>query len=231
MTGSAGMPAAGYFVTGTDTGVGKTLVACALLHAMAGGGQRVVGMKPVAAGRDADGSFHDVENLMAASNVVAPRERVNPYAFDPPVAPHLAAERAGSRIQISVIVAAFEKLRAGCDRVVVEGAGGFRVPLNDREDMADLARALGLPVILVVGLRLGCLNHALLTARAVREAGLPLAGWVANLVDPEMLETDANVATLEARLECPLLARLPWMAPPDPAAAADFLRRELVLRS
>ncbi len=217
----------GYFVTGTDTGVGKTLVACALLRALAARGFRVSGMKPVAAGAE-DRKFRDVESLVAAGNVAAPREWVNPYAFEPPVAPHLAAETSGVRIELPVIVAAFRMLRTVADRVVVEGAGGFRVPLNDGEDMADLARVLGLPVILVVGLRLGCLNHALLTARAVRDSGLWLAGWVANAIDPGMLEPDGNVATLAARLGCPLFARLPMLDPPDPAVAARFLRHDLL---
>ena len=208
----------GFFITGTDTGVGKTLVTCALLRALAARGLRVVGMKPVAAGIE-QGRFPDVERLIEAGNVAAAREWVNPYAFDPPIAPHIAAAHAGRRIEIAAIVAAFHKLAGMADRVVVEGAGGFRVPLNDREDFADLARALALPVVLVVGMRLGCLNHALLTAEAVRAAGLPLAGWVANHVDAAMLEPDANVQALEDRLGCPLLARVPHLidAPADPA--------------
>lgn len=225
--GCAVPPGQGYFITGTDTGVGKTLVACALLRALAARGARVVGMKPVAAGSE-DGKFRDVESLVAAGNVAAPREWVNPYAFEPPVAPHLTADRTGVRIELPVILAAYRMLRTVAERVVVEGAGGFRVPLNEGEDMADLARVLGLPVILVVGLRLGCLNHALLTAGAVRDSGLRLAGWVANAIDPGMLETDGNVATLEARLGCPLLARLPALDPPHAAAAARFLRHDLL---
>lgn len=218
----------GFFVTGTDTGVGKTLVACALLHALAARGERVVGMKPVAAGAEG-GRWEDVEALLAAGNVAARREWVNPYRFEPAIAPHLAAQREGVRIEIPVMVSAFEKLRAGADRVVVEGAGGIRVPLNEGEDMGDLARDLGLPVILVVALRLGCLNHAILTAEAVRDLGLRLGGWVANEMDTAMLEREANVMTLEARLGCPLFGRLPWLGSPDPAAAAHFLRLDALL--
>jgi dethiobiotin synthetase len=213
----------GLFVTGTDTGVGKTLVACALLHALAGRGLRVVGMKPVAAGREADGTFHDVEALIAASSVAAPREWVNPYAFDPPIAPHVAAGRAGLRIELAPILSAWRGLSRLADAVVVEGVGGFRVPLNESEDAGDLAAGLGLPVILVVGLRLGCLNHALLTAQAVRAAGLTLAGWVANELTPGMEALEENIAALDARLGCPRLGRMAFLPRPAPALAAAAL--------
>ena len=165
----------GFFVTGTDTGVGKTLIACALLNAFAAAGRRVAGMKPVAAGADetAEGLVNaDVRLLRGASSVAAPLALVNPYCFMPPVAPHIAAERAGVTIDLKRIAQAFAQLAAIADVVIVEGAGGFCVPLNRHEDAADLACRLGLPVILVVGLRLGCLNHALLTAQAVRARGL-----------------------------------------------------------
>ncbi len=218
----------GLFVTGTDTGVGKTMVACALLRALADRGLRVAGMKPVAAGREPDGTFHDVEGLVAAANIAAPREWVNPYAFDPPIAPHIAAARAGVRIELPRILAAWRELSRLADAVVVEGVGGFRVPLNESEDAADLAAALALPAVLVVGLRLGCLNHALLTAQAVRAAGVALAGWVANELAPGMEALEENVAALDARLGCPRLGRIPFQASPSTRAAAARLDLSLL---
>jgi dethiobiotin synthetase len=213
----------GLFVTGTDTGVGKTLVACALLHALAGRGLRVAGMKPVAAGREPDGTFHDVEALIAASSVRAPREWVNPYAFDPPIAPHIAAARAGVRIDISCIRDAWARLAAMADATVVEGAGGFLVPLNEGEDMARLAAALALPVVLVVGMRLGCLNHALLTAEAIAGRGLAFAGWVANRLHPAMDAFDDNLATLRERLPAQCIGVIPHLQHPSGADAAHYL--------
>ena len=196
--------AQGYFVTGTDTAVGKTTVSCVLLRAFAAQGKRVVGMKPVVAGSE-NGRWHDVEQLIAASNISAAREHVNPYAFDPPVSPHIAARQAGIEIDLAVIQRAYQALSSQADIVIVEGAGGFLVPLSAQQTGADLARALNLPVILVVGMRLGCLNHAMLTVQAIRAAGLPLAGWVANCVDPQMIALEENIATLEQRLEGALM--------------------------
>ena len=198
-----------YLVTGTDTDVGKTLIACALLHGLAAQGRRVVGMKPVAAGLDDQGDNADVLALRAASNVVALPEQVNPYRFQPAAAPHLAADQAGVRIELARIVDAYRELAGQADEVIVEGAGGFRIPLNDTQDSADLAVALGLPVILVVGMRLGCLNHALLTAEAIAARGLRLAGWVANCIDPHMAFRDENIASLRQRLAAPLLGVVP----------------------
>jgi dethiobiotin synthetase len=204
----------GYFITGTGTGVGKTLVSCALLHAFAAQGNTVIGMKPVAAGCE-NGKWMDVELLAAASNATAPREQVNPYALIPPIAPHIAASRAGIDIDLDLICQACLELEKIADVVIVEGVGGFLVPLNDHQDSADMAKALGLPVILVVGMQLGCLNHALLTAQAVRAAGLPLAGWVANQIDPQMTVFDENVSALKQRLGCPLLGVLPFHSNAD----------------
>ncbi len=213
----------GFFITGTDTGVGKTLVSCALLQAFAAQGLRVAGMKPVAAGCNAAGANEDVTALIAAANVVAPENLVNPYRFAPPIAPHLAAAGAGVEISLARVEEAYRALSALADVVIVEGVGGFSVPLNAREDTADLAVRLGLPVILVVGLRLGCLNHALLTAAAVRARGLRLAGWVANAIDPEMARADANVRALQDRLGAPLVARVPFMAPPEALQLAGMV--------
>ncbi len=212
-----------YFVTGTDTGVGKTHATCALLHAARCRGQTAIGMKPVAAGADANGRNEDVDRLIAASSVAAALELVNPYCFQAPVAPHLAAAEEGMAIDFDKITGALKELRSLANLVLVEGVGGFRVPLGPTTDSADLARAFGLPVILVVGLRLGCLNHALLTFEAIRGRGLPLAGWIANCVDPAMDRWQDNVAALTERLKGPLLGVLPYQQLPDPAAAGQVL--------
>ncbi|MEO8442666.1 MAG: dethiobiotin synthase [Betaproteobacteria bacterium] len=215
--------ARGYFITGTDTGVGKTLVACALLHAFARAGRRVVGMKPVAAGasRSAEGLINDdVAQLRAASTVGCELERVNPYCFEPAIAPHIAAAQAGVTIDLNQIVRAHALLAVQADRVIVEGVGGFCVPLNRHEDSADLAQVLGLPVILVVGVRLGCLSHAVLTAQAVRARGLRLAGWIANRIHPAMPAARENIAALAERLAAPLLGVVEFMTAPDPRQAA-----------
>jgi len=205
----------GYFVTGTDTGVGKTRIATALLRAFASRGLRAVGMKPVAAGcKRVDGALvnEDATALTAASTVAAPVELINPYRFQSAIAPHLAAELAGETISLQRIGDAYVALAARADRVVVEGAGGFLVPLNEREDFGDLARLLELPVVLVVGMRLGCLNHALLTAEAVQRRGLRFAGWVANRLDATTPAVEQNVQTLCKRLGAPLLGIVPFAA-------------------
>ncbi len=215
-----------WFVTGTDTGIGKTLVSSAMLHLLAGSGLRAVGMKPVAAGlEDVGGPWRngDVERLHAAGNVDAPLALRCPYLLRAPMSPHLAAKEEGVRIALQPILSAFTQLQAQADAVVVEGVGGFCVPFCDDLDSADLAVALGLPVVLVVGLRLGCLSHALLTAEAVRARGLVLAGWVASSVDPSMLAPQANLQTLRARLGAPLLGVVPHLAQPDAAQAARHL--------
>jgi dethiobiotin synthetase len=207
-----------YFLTGTDTGVGKTLAACALLHAAAAQGMRTLGMKPVAAG-----GSEDVDALVAASSVAAPRDCVNPYLLREPLAPHIAARRDGVVIDIAHIARCFGELRGLADFIVVEGVGGFRVPLDDSRDSADLAVSLGLPVILVVGLRLGCINHTLLTAEAVRARGLSLVGWIANQVDATMACVQENIAALRARLDAPLLGSVPHLAAPDSVRVAWML--------
>lgn len=212
-----------FFITGTDTGVGKTFATCALLRAAASMGMTTVGMKPVAAGTDAAGRNEDVEALMAASSIAAPRELVNPYCFRAAIAPHIAVVAEGRRIDGDLIVAAAQQLADRADLLLVEGIGGFRVPLADDFDTADLASKLGLPVILVVGLRLGCLNHALLTAEAIRVRGLTLAGWIGNRIDPVMAHWQDNVIALRQRLPAPLLGILPWLDDTDPAAASSCL--------
>ena len=217
------MSARGYFVTGTDTGVGKTLVACALLRAFARRGARVIGMKPVAAGTQIVNGVQvneDVEQLIAASNVSAPRDVINPYCFELPIAPHIAASLQKNSIKSEYLLDNYQRLSVLADIVIVEGAGGFCVPLNDVETSADLAQQLALPVLMVVGMRLGCLNHALITAEAIRARKLALAGWVANHIDRDMAYADANVATLQARLDAPLIGRIAFSDVPDAAAIA-----------
>ena len=198
-----------YFVTGTDTGIGKTIVSCALLSAYSARGNAVIGMKPVVTGRVC-GEWADVKAIVAASSIAAPREWVNPYAFIPPISPHLAAKQAGMEIDIEIIRQAYCNLLKISDVVVVEGVGGIMAPLNDRNDVADMAYALDLPIILVVGMRLGCLNHALITEKVIQASGLKLAGWVANQIDPQMDSFDENLHTLKERLNCPLLGVLPF---------------------
>ena len=202
----------GLFVTGTDTGVGKTRVAVALIHALRARGLRVAAMKPVSAGNAPGELNEDVTALLQAANVDADPRDVNPYAFAEPIAPHIAAAQAGVRIELGVIAAAYSRLAAAADVVVVEGAGGWRVPLNERDDMADLAQRLGLPIVLVVGMRLGCLSHALLTAESIASRPLPWAGWVANHVDPAMACQAENVAALHARLPGPCLGVQPFLS-------------------
>ena len=269
------------FVTGTDTEVGKTLISCALLHALGQHSQRACGMKPVAAGAvfvtqerllpnlavaadsaahftefnlplpqgsdfasavnasnarirhepahpdkpQATGSWHneDVDLLMVHSQLKLPAEQIAPYLFRAASAPHIAAMRENRRIELAPILAAYRSLRAQSDALVVEGVGGFRVPLADDFDTADLAQQLGLPVIMVVGIRLGCLNHALLTAEAIAARGLTLAGWVANLMDDSMPYAFDNSQALAARLPAPLLGCVPRLATASAAAAAACL--------
>ena len=216
-------PTLSLFITGTDTGVGKTLVSTALLYALARHHLRVTGMKPVAAGTEFIGGVEintDVLALRAAATLAVPPELDNPVLLRDPVSPHIAAARAGVQIDIAHLVACHRVLATLADAVVVEGAGGFQVPLSATETGADLAQALGLPVVLVVGLRLGCLNHALLTAEAIRARGLTLAGWVANHVDPAMLAQEDNIAFLRQRLQAPLIASIPHQSAPDPRAVA-----------
>ncbi|MDO8291713.1 MAG: dethiobiotin synthase [Gallionella sp.] len=213
----------GYFVTGTDTNVGKTLISCALLHGFAAQGKRVTGMKPVAAGCNDEGQNDDVLQLRAASNVLASMGQINPYSFSPAIAPHLAAQFAGVSINFARIVESFSELDRQADVVIVEGAGGLLVPLNAGQDSSDLMRQMGLPVILVVGIRLGCLNHALLTVEAIAARGLTLAGWVANVLDAKMAMQGENIAALQQRISAPLLGVVPFQLQPDAREVAALL--------
>lgn len=221
------MPRA-YFITGTDTGVGKTLAASALLRCFAEQGLRTVGMKPVASGameQSGEKVWEDVVQLQAESSVDLPLALRNPYRFDEPVAPHIAAMQIGRRIDIAEIRRAYHRLQEHADIVIVEGAGGFYAPLSDTETMADLALQLNLPVILVVALRLGCINHALLTQRAIQDQGLEFAGWIANQPGAAMLAQEENLRSLEQRLHAPLLGVLPYRE--HPAAQAALLHLHL----
>ncbi len=206
------------FVTGTDTGVGKTLVSAALVHAAAMRGLSSAGMKPVASGCWREHGrllSEDAELLRAASGGRLVDGLVNLYAFEPPVAPHIAARQAGVAIDAEVIREAVGQARQALDFLVVEGVGGFRVPLDAKRDTADLVRLLDLPLVLVVGLRLGCINHALLTAEAIAARGLRLAGWVGNRVDAHMPVADENIETLRAMLPAPCLGLVPHLPVPD----------------
>jgi dethiobiotin synthetase len=216
----------GVFITGTDTDCGKTVVSLGLMAAWQARGLRVLGMKPVASGCDSSPSGRrnaDALRLQAQGSHAAPYDLINPYAFAPPIAPHIAARQAGIEIAAEPIARAYRALSAECDRVVVEGVGGWRVPLSPTLSVSDLPRALDLPVILVVGLKLGCINHALLTAAAIRARGCTLAGWVGNGCDPRMQAAEENLATLGALIEAPCLGVIPWLEHPAPERLAGRL--------
>jgi dethiobiotin synthetase len=216
----------GCFVTGTDTGIGKTRVSAGLLKALGKAGMKSVGMKPISSGAEltAEGLRNeDALALQAAASLKRDYALVNPYCFAPPVAPHLAAREAGVEIQLDTLRAAYGELCQGADAVVVEGVGGWQVPLSETLELPDLAREFELPVLLVVGMRLGCLNHALLTARAIRADGLELLGWVANAIDTHFERPEANLATLQAELGAPLLGQLGYAPKASAASIAESL--------
>ena len=219
----------GFFITGTDTGVGKTLVSCSLIHKLQQQGHRVVGMKPVAAGAEPteDGLRNeDALQMITASNTSLSYEAINPYCYQSPIAPHIAADEEKRPIEISVLLERYQDLKQQADCVIVEGAGGWLVPINENETLANLAVALQLPVILVVGIRLGCLNHALLSQAAIEQSGLPLAGWVANIIDPTNTKVNQNIDYLKNSLKCPHLGTLPYQTNPDARELAESLSLE-----
>ena len=231
-------PPLSLFVTGTDTEIGKTLVSCALLRGFAKAGLSAAAMKPIAAGayfNAEDGTWHneDADQLDAAAGALLPPEMRTPYLLKAPAAPHIVAAQEGRTLDLAPIVDCHREALRRADVVVVEGVGGFRVPLDQRRDTADLALALGLPVVIVVGVRLGCINHALLTADAIAARGLHLAGWVANIVDPAMRFADENVETIRAWLErehgVPLLGTIPHLAAPTAERAATYLDMPMLL--
>jgi dethiobiotin synthetase len=214
------MTARGFFIAGTDTGVGKTRVTTGLLTAWAERGTIATGMKPVAAGKiehECRIINEDVRMIEASSTLSVTTDEIATYHLNAAVSPHIAARREGVEIDLLRIASGYARLAARAAVVLVEGTGGWLAPISDHHTMADVAMSLGLPVVLVVGLRLGCLNHALLTSQAIAQAGLPLAGWIGSLLDPAMLELDANLETLAARLPPARLALLPF----DPTGRGD----------
>jgi len=216
----------GFYVTGTDTGIGKTHSSAALLHALRARGLHAVGMKPVASGCERiDGEWRNADALalLAASDPRPPYPDCNPFALPLPLAPELAARDAGVDIALPTLLAAHARLAASADTVVVEGVGGWAAPLSAELMQADLVRALDLPVVLVVGLRLGCLNHAALSARAVLADRCRLAGWIGSEVDPHMARRDDNLALLRALLPAPCWGWLPYQASPDPRSLVERL--------
>jgi dethiobiotin synthetase len=207
------MSGRGIFVTGTDTGVGKTVMACALVRALRQCGLRVAVMKPVASGArpTPEGLRNDdALALIDAAESSAPYADVNPYCFEPPVSPHIAAKEAGVQVDVGMIRSKFLQISAGADCVVVEGAGGWHAPLSEHQTMADLAWELSIPALLVVGLRLGCLNHAHLTRLGIEAHGVSFAGWIASVVDEAMARKEENLLTLERALGEPALAIVPY---------------------
>ncbi len=220
------------FVTGTDTGIGKTRSAIGLCRAFAQRGVKVAGMKPVASGcmQTPQGLRNeDALALLDSMNVRAEYSEVNPYAFAPAIAPHIAAREAGIDIDFEVLDRAYQRLKLRSDVLIVEGAGGWLSPLDERRGFADLAAYWQLEVILVVGMRLGCLNHALLTVESIERRGLRLRGWVANQVDPEFERLEENVSTLHTRISAPCLGRLPFAPGVDLDALAQKLSVDSLL--
>ncbi|GAB3379106.1 ATP-dependent dethiobiotin synthetase BioD [Azotobacter armeniacus] len=216
-----------FFIAGTDTDAGKTTVACGLLHAARRAGLSTAAAKPVASGcavTPAGLRNGDALALLGECSLALGYAEVNPFAFAPAIAPHLAAREVGVELNVAALLAPVRKVLArGADFSLVEGAGGWRAPLSGRESLSDLAVALGLPVILVVGVRLGCISHSLLSAEAIARDGLLLAGWVANIVDPHTARLDENLATLAERLPAPCLGRIPRLLVATPAAVAAHL--------
>lgn len=213
-----------YFVTGTDTEVGKTVISAGLLLAARAAGLSTAAVKPIAAGCDDAGHNEDALLLQSVITEQLSYEQINPVALKPAIAPHIAAAQAGKNLSAARLAGFCRGVMSSrVDFVVIEGAGGWRVPLNHRETLADLACALQTPVILVVAMRLGCINHALLTAEAVRRDGLPLAGWVANCTGPEMDSYADNLATLRQLLPAPLLGEVPYISPLNLDAVAEKL--------
>ncbi|WP_166366263.1 dethiobiotin synthase [Pseudomonas akapageensis] len=223
---------AAYFIAGTDTDVGKTTIASGLLHAASLNGLSTLGAKPVASGCDVTPKGlrnADALALMDESSIKLKYEEINPFAFEPAIAPHLAAREAGVVLDVQSLLGPMRDILAReADFTLIEGAGGWRVPLSNQANLSDLAMALGLPVILVVGVRLGCINHALLTAEAIAQDGLQLAGWVANIIDGKTARLEENLATLAERLPAPCLGRVPKLKVVSPEVVASHLELDLL---
>ncbi|MEJ2621691.1 MAG: dethiobiotin synthase [Candidatus Thiodiazotropha sp.] len=217
---------AGLFITGTDTGCGKTEVTLGLMRTLQQQGHCVVGMKPIASGArltDQGLCNEDALRIQAQSSLELAYHQVNPFVYQASIAPHLAAQQADQSIDIQQIVAGYQSLTDLADYVLVEGVGGWHVPLGEQDTLADLVRALDMPVMMVVGMRLGCLNHALMTAECMLNAGVTFVGWVANQLDPEMSARAENLATLKTWLPAPCLAEIPYLAEATPEAITDQL--------
>lgn len=223
---------AAFFIAGTDTDVGKTTIAAGLLHAARLNGLSTLAAKPVASGCDVTPKGlrnGDALALISESSLKLPYEAVNPFAFEPPIAPHLAAREAGVALTVQSLLGPMRAVLAhNADFTLIEGAGGWRVPLSDQANLSDLAMALKLPVILVVGVRLGCISHALLSAEAIARDGLQLAGWVANIIDPKTSRLEENLATLAERLPAPCLGRVPRMKVASAALVAEHIQLDLL---
>lgn len=224
--------AAAYFIAGTDTDVGKTTVAAGLLHAAQLAGLSTLGAKPVASGCEVTPKGlrnADALALIAQSSIKLPYEQINPFAFEPAIAPHLAAREADIELSVQGLLGPMREILARqADFTLIEGAGGWRVPLSHHANLSDLAVALKLPVILVVGVRLGCINHALLSAEAIARDGLQLAGWVANIIDSRTSRLEENLASLAERLPAPCLGRVPRLKPASAEAVAEHLQIDLL---
>ena len=219
--------AQGYFITGTDTDCGKTVITLGLMQRLQSEGFSVAGMKPVASGSEwtsAGLRNSDALRILRQGSIQLDYGSINPYAFEPAIAPHLAARQCVREIEITVIRENYLKLAQSADKVLVEGVGGWLVPLSDLCLLSDLAAALALPVVMVVGMRLGCINHSLLTQAAIIASGCRLAGWVANSVEPNMAAFEGNLQTLQQRVEAPLLGVVPHLEEVDPSAVASYLQ-------
>ena len=218
-------------VSGTDTAIGKTVVTCSILHALGSRGVRAIGMKPVAAGITAQGTWDDLEQIRRSSPVTAAVEYTAPYRLRAPASPHFAAPEDGVTIRQEVVLAALDRLEQLAEVVVIEGVGGFRVPLSAQLDSADLAKAIAAPILMVVPMRLGCINHALLTAEAVAGRGLTLLGWAANAgIDPDYGRIAPTVDTITSRIQAPCVGVLPCLAHPDfGQSGANHLNIDLIL--
>lgn len=204
----------GIFITGTDTGIGKTLASCLLIDALVQDGNQVIGMKPIASGAErVDGHLlnEDAVYLMNYSNISTTYEQINPYCFEPPIAPHIAAQQTGQHISVTTIKNSYADLLLQADWVVVEGVGGWNVPINPDQTVADIVSVLDIPVVLVVGMKLGCINHAILTANAIRANGNRLLGWIANNVSGEIDAHDQVLESLRMLMGCPLIAEIPFL--------------------
>jgi len=217
---------AGYFITGTDTGCGKTEISLGLMQLLQAQGQTVLGMKPIASGAEQTPNGlrnEDALKLQAQGSLDLPYSAINTFAYEPPIAPHLAAAQAGETIDLNLIAAHYTALSAQADSVIVEGVGGWRVPLNDTQAVSDLAVMLGLPVVLVVGLKLGCINHAVLSVESILSSGANLVGWVGNVVERDMLVLEENVGTLKGMIAAPCLGVVPYCDKPSAEGIAAYL--------